>query len=97
MADVLTGAEGNIVQLDMVRSSWHCGVREPIMLDNEDTHQLGRAWCPSQSTGESLTPLAKEYDIPTEKEGCQTGGRQSDNFIVPLKSGNADRGKEVTQ
>lgn len=46
---------------------------------------------------ESLTPLAKEYDIPTEKEGCQTGGRQSDNFIVPLKSGNADRGKEVTQ
>jgi len=25
------------------------------------------------------------------------GGRQSDNFIVPLKSGNADRGKEVTQ
>ena len=75
------------MQLVMVRTVRHCGVREPIMLDNEDTHQLG----------ESLTPLAKEYDIPTEKEGCQTGGRQSDNFIVPLKSGNADRGKEVTQ
>lgn len=75
------------MQLDMVRTVRHCGVREPIMLDNEDTHQLGRACRLSQ----------KEYDIPTEKEGCQTGGRQSDNFIVPMKSGNADRGKEVTQ
>ena len=39
----------------------------------------------------------KEYDIPTENGGGQTGDRQSDNFIVLLKSGNADRGKEVTQ
>ena len=89
MADVLTGAEGNIMQLVMVRTVWHCGVREPIMLDIEDAHQLGRA-C-------RLSPLAKEYDIPTENGGCQMDGRQSDNFIVLLKSGNADRGKEVTQ
>ena len=39
----------------------------------------------------------EKYDYPTENGGCQMGGRQSDNFIVPLKSGNADRGKEVTQ
>ncbi len=38
----------------------------------------------------------KEYDIPTENGGCQKDDRQSDNFIVLLKSGNADRGKEVT-
>ena len=43
MADVLTGAEGNIMQFDSVRIVWHCGVREPIMLDIKDTHQLGRA------------------------------------------------------
>ena len=69
MADVLTGAEGNIMRLAMVRTAWHCGVIEPIMLDIK----------------------------PTENGGCQTDGRQSDNFIVLLKSGNADRGKEVTQ
>ena len=57
------------------------------MLDIKDTHQLGRACRLSN----------REYDIPTENGGCQTGGRQSDNFIVLLKSGNADRGKEVTQ
>ena len=57
------------------------------MLDIKDTHQLGRACRPSK----------REYDIPTENGGCQTGDRQSDNFIVLLKSGNADRGKEVTQ
>ena len=79
MADVLTGAEGNIMRLAMVRTAWHCGVIEPIMLDIKDAHQL------------------EEYDIPTENGGCQTDGRQSDNFIVLLKSGNADRGKEVTQ
>lgn len=55
--------------------------------DNKDTHQLGRACRLSK----------REYDIPTENGGCQTGDRQSDNFIVLLKSGNADRGKEVTQ
>ena len=87
MADVLTGAEGNIMQFVKVRTVWLCGVREPIMLDMEDTHQLGRACRLSQ----------KEYDTPTENGGCQTGGRQSDNFIVLMKSGNADRGKEVTQ
>ena len=58
----------------------------PVMQHNGNT-----------STGESLPPLEKEYDIPTENGGCQTGDRQSDNFIVLLKSGNADRGKEVTQ
>lgn len=79
--------EGNIIQFVMVRTIWHCGVREPIMLDTKDF----------TSTGESLSPLAKEHDIPTENGGCQTGGRQSDNFIVLLKPGNADRGKEVTQ
>lgn len=57
------------------------------MLDIKDTHQLGRACRPSK----------REYDIPTKNVGCQTGDRQSDNFIVLLKSGNADRGKEVTQ
>lgn len=57
------------------------------MLDIKDTHQLGRA-C-------RLSNI--EYDIPTENGGCQTGDGQSDNFIVLLKSGNADRGKEVTQ
>ena len=82
MADVLTGAEGNIMRLAMVRTAWHCGVIEPIMLDIKDAHQLGRACRLSQ---------------PTENGGCQTDGRQSDNFIVLLKSGNADRGKEVTQ
>ena len=39
----------------------------------------------------------REYDYPTENEGYKMDGRQSDNFIVLLKSGNADRGKEVTQ
>lgn len=60
MADVLTGAEGNIVQLDMVRTAWHCGVREPIMLDNEDTHQLGRACYLSQK---SMTYQLKREDV----------------------------------
>ena len=43
MADVLTGAEGNIMQLERVRTVWHCGIKEPIMLDTMDAHQLGRA------------------------------------------------------
>ena len=43
VADVLTGTEGNIIQHDLVRVVWRCGVIEPIMLDNENTHQLGRA------------------------------------------------------
>ena len=60
MADVLTGAEGNIMQLVMVRTVWHCGVREPIMLDNEDTHQLGRAWYLSQK---SMTYQLKMEDV----------------------------------
>ena len=71
------------MRLAMVRTAWHCGVIEPIMLDIKDAHQLGRACRLSQK--------------PTENGGCQTDGRQSDNFIVLLKSGNADRGKEVTQ
>ena len=43
VADVLTGTEGNIIQHDLVRVVWRCGVIEPIMLDNENAHQLGRA------------------------------------------------------
>ena len=43
-ADVLIGAEGNIIQVVTVRAVWHCGVREPIMLDTKDAHQLGRAY-----------------------------------------------------
>ena len=81
------------MRLAMVRTAWHCGVIEPIMLDIKDAHQLGRACRLSQK---SMT-YQQEYDIPTENGGCQTDGRQSDNFIVLLKSGNADRGKEVTQ
>ena len=60
MADVLTGAEGNIRQLVMVRTVWHCGVKEPIMLDTKDTHQLGRACRLSQK---SMTHQLKTEDV----------------------------------
>ena len=43
VADVLTGTEGNIIQHGLVRAVWRCGVIEPIMLDKENAHQLGRA------------------------------------------------------
>ena len=60
MADVLTGAEGNIMQFVKVRTVWLCGVREPIMLDMEDTHQLGRACRLSQK---SMTHQLKMEDV----------------------------------
>jgi hypothetical protein len=44
----------------MVRTAWHCGVREPIMLDIKDAHQLGRACRLSQK---SMTYQLKMEDV----------------------------------
>jgi len=44
----------------MVRTVWHCGVKEPIMLDTKDAHQLGRA---CRLSKESMTTQLKMEDV----------------------------------
>ena len=60
VADVLICAEGNIIQNDRVSTVWHCGVKEPIMLDTKDAHQLGRA---CRLSKESMTTQLKMEDV----------------------------------
>ena len=49
--------ESNIIQSVMASSAWHCGVKEPIMLDIMVNY----------STGESLSLLGSKYVTPTRR------------------------------
>jgi hypothetical protein len=62
------------------------GVEEPGMLYNDYT-----------VTRETLRSSVMSMANNLMRGGSQMTERESDNLIVPMKSGNADGGKEVTR
>ncbi len=85
-ADVVRGTEGNIWEITMGEIAHTAAVSENQSCYTMILRQLGRA---------CVLPVLCKYRVcrTTNTEGRQTGPRQSDSRIVPMKVSNVTGGK----